>query len=165
MPDYKHIIDSLNLEPHPEGGYFRRTYQSTATTPIGPKNASRHLLTSIYYLLTRDSPIGHLHVNRSDILHFHQGGAPIRYILLSPTGELSHFILGNDIKAGQQLQALVPGGWWKASELLESECDYGLISEAVSPGFEYEDMRFVSKADIEEDYPNFLPELERLCRH
>jgi predicted cupin superfamily sugar epimerase len=165
MPNAKALISSLELEPHPEGGFFRRTYQSIAAAPIGPEGKSRRLLSSIFYLLSRDSPIGQLHVNRSDILHFHQGGAPIRYTLVSPSGELSQTILGSDLAKGRTLQLTVPGGWWKASELLEGEADFGLISEAVSPGFEYEDMHFVSKADIDEIHPNLLPELERLCRN
>ncbi|MCT6778171.1 cupin domain-containing protein, partial [Streptomyces sp. CS7] len=31
-------------------------------------------LTSIHYLLTRGSPVGHWHLNESDILHFHHHG-------------------------------------------------------------------------------------------
>ena len=164
MSDSQQLIESLDLAPHPEGGYFRRSYQSSVTADIGPQGATRHLLTSIYYLLTRDSSIGSLHVNRSDILHFYQGGAPIRYTFVSPEGKLAQTILGNDLSKGHQLQLLVPGGWWKASELLAGEFDYGLVSEAVSPGFEYEDMRFITKADIDKSYPNLLPALERFCR-
>ncbi|MBA1331613.1 cupin, partial [Candidatus Endoriftia persephone str. Guaymas] len=73
------IIDALGLEPHLEGGYFRRSYQSAGEiqTPNGP----RHRLTSIYYLLTDDAPVGHLHRNRSNILHYFHAGAPLRYTL------------------------------------------------------------------------------------
>ncbi|MCI5223062.1 MAG: cupin domain-containing protein [Candidatus Electrothrix sp. AR4] len=130
------IINLLGLEPHPaEGGYFRRTYESDLRCDT--ENGSRMLLTSIYYLLTKDSPVGCLCRNKSDIIHYHQLGVSIKYIIVSPDGVLSEKILGPNIKNGEMLQLLVPGGWWKASYLYEGE--YALISEAVSPGFEYAD--------------------------
>ena len=64
-------------------------------------------------------------------MHFYHGGAPIIYTLVSPTGELRQETLGANLNEGQLLQLLVPGGWWKASQLNSGE--YGLVSEAVSP--------------------------------
>ncbi|WNO09749.1 cupin domain-containing protein [Teredinibacter sp. KSP-S5-2] len=135
-------IQRLNLELHPlEGGYFKRTYESSRS--VG--NGERKLLTSIYYMLTEDSPIGYLHRNKSDILHFYHAGSPIKYLIVSPSGELDEKILGPDVSLGQEPQLLVKGGFWKASELCEGE--FGLISEAVSPGFEYADNELaISKA-------------------
>ncbi len=164
IPDALSTIEALQLTPHGEGGYFRRTYQSALNVELSPDRNERALLSSIYYLLSNDAPIGHLHVNRSDIIHFYHSGAPIRYTLVSPTGAFSQVILGNDLSKGQQPQLLAPGNWWKTSELLEGEADYGLISEAVSPAFEYEDMRFISKADVREAYPNLRSRLETFCR-
>ena len=57
------IIRLLNLQPHIEGGYFRRTY--TSAQQINNQSATRPLLSSIYYLLTKDNPIGHMHKNQS----------------------------------------------------------------------------------------------------
>lgn len=136
IPTTEQLIQSLDLQEHPlEGGFFRRTYQSSRefNTPTG----RRKLLTSIFYLLTTENPIGYFHSNRSDIVHYYHLGAPLEYTLISPEGEVSRFILGSDILRGQQLQLTVKGGWWKASRLLSGH--YGLISEAVAPGFEYED--------------------------
>ena len=49
--------------------------------------------------------------------------------------------MGPDVAAGQVLQLTVPGGVWKASEIPNNGVHgFGLISEAVSPGFEYADM-------------------------
>ena len=155
------IIDSLSLEPHPEGGYFRRTFTSKRTANLGPDDSGRPTLTCIYYLLTSDSPIGRLHVNRSDIVHFFHAGSPIEYRLVTPSGELKTAILGPDIDSGHQYQLHVPGGWWKASELTQG--DYGLISESVSPGFDYEDMRFVSTSEIEARFPDLESALRRFA--
>lgn len=162
MTSVQYLIETLDLTPHPEGGFFKRVYQSEQTASIGPSNSTRHLLTCIYYLLTDESSIGHLHVNRSDIMHFYHGGAPIIYTLVSPTGELRQETLGANLNEGQLLQLLVPGGWWKASQLNSGE--YGLVSEAVSPGFDPEDMRFINRSKIQSQFPRLSVPLSGLCR-
>ncbi|CAK8712092.1 DUF985 domain-containing protein [Candidatus Electrothrix laxa] len=151
------IITLLNLEPHPtEGGYFRRTYESDLR--YDTENGSRKILTSIYYMLTKDSPVGFLHKNKSDIIHFHQLGAPIKYMIVSPNGVLSEKILGPNIAHGETLQLLVPGGWWKASRICAG--DYALISEAVSPGFEYADNEIATEDQIQQFSPQLKPQLD-----
>lgn len=151
------IITLLGLEPHPaEGGYFRRTYESDLS--CSTESGSRMLLTSIYYLQTRDSPGGFLHRNKSDIIHYHHLGAPIKYTLVSPDGMLSEKILGPNINNGEMLQLLVPGGWWKASRICAGE--YALISEAVSPGFEYADNEIATEELIRKHFPDIQPTLD-----
>ena len=155
------IITLLGLEPHPtEGGYFRRTYESDQRCDT--ENGSRMLLTSIYYMLTQDSPGGFLHRNKSDIIHFHQLGASIKYTLVSPDGVLSEKVLGPDIAHGEALQLLVPGGWWKASRICAG--DYALISEAVSPGFEYADNEIATEELIQQLFPDIKPQLNEFIK-
>ena len=126
------LIKDLNLKQHIEGGYFARTYESD-------KYIDDHeLLTSIYYMLTNDSPVGHFHKNKSDIVHYFHLGSPIKYLTISPDGVLDTFTLGHNVSIGNKLQMTVHGGYWKASFLEIGE--FGLISEAVSPGFNYQDM-------------------------
>ncbi len=157
------IITLLNLEPHPtEGGYFRRTYQSDLS--CNTENGSRMLLTSIYYMLTKESPGGFLHRNKSDILHYHHLGASIKYTLVSPDGVLSEKILGSNIVNGEMLQLLVPSGWWKASRLCAGEVDYGLISEAVSPGFEYADNEIATEEQVLQLFPNIRSQLDQFIK-
>ena len=155
------LISLLELEPHPrEGGYFRRTYESSISAPVF--GGQRKLMTSIYYLLCRKSPIGYLHRNRVDIVHYFHLGAPCQYVLISPEGKVSTVILGPDLPAGQQLQLTVPGGYWKGSRLLHGE--YSLISEAVSPGFDYADNHLATAKDLQhlspEAFQGILPWLK-----
>ena len=146
------LITLLRLEPHPtEGGYFRRTYESKMH--LDCDYGRRLLLTSIYYLLTKERSVGFLHKNKSDILHYHHLGAPIRYTIVSPDGLLSEKVIGPDIKNGQMLQMLVPGGWWKASRICTGKYDYALISEAVAPGFEYADNEIATEALVRQKFP------------
>lgn len=150
------LIAALELEAHPEGGFFRRHYTSPRQT------GARAMMSCIYYLLTDSSPLGCLHRNRSDIVHFWQGGGALQYTLLTTNGELQQRELGPDLAAGQQLQLAVPGGWWKASQLLSGR--YGLISEAVCPGFDYRDHHFADADQIRQHYPQHWPTLQPLLR-
>ena len=153
----KQIIATLDLEPHPlEGGYFKRTYQSD--TKFQSKGGEKHLLSSIYYMLTSDSPIGYMHKNKSDIIHYHHLGESTTYHLVSPDGEYSQRRLGPDIAAGDELQLLVPGGYWKASHLASGE--YSLISEAVSPGFEYSDNELATAQGLSQAFPEVFEQIK-----
>lgn len=140
-PEARALIDALGLEPHVEGGYFRRTY--TAPGQVIPDEAGpRPTLTVIHYLLTAANPIGHLHRNRADIVHFHQAGGTLEYLLLDGAVALRRVRLGPGWSAGEQLQLTVPGGVWKATRLVAGP--YALISEAVTPGFVYADMELAT---------------------
>ena len=71
-------------------------------------------------------------------------------------------MLGPDLAAGQQLQLAVPGGVWKASHLPRG--DYGLISEAVAPGFEYEDMQLGEREALLRRFPQHRALIEAYTR-
>ncbi len=143
--DVEELVELLQLQPHVEGGFFRRTFEAGHRAKIDSGLGPRFTLTSIFYLLTEDARIGHWHKNQSDILHFFHLGEPITYYLIHPDGTLETVVLGPDPASGHELQLAVKGGTWKASHLEQGE--YGLISEAVAPGFEYSDME-LGKADF-----------------
>jgi uncharacterized protein len=161
-PDRDTVIRALGLEPHVEGGYFKRTFQADHRAPIDTPAGPRYTMTSIYYLLTSDSPTGHWHLNRSDILHFWHLGAPVEYFMIHPDGTLETAVLGPDLAAGQQLQLVVRGGVWKASHLAGG--DYGLISEAVAPGFEYLDMTLGKREALLAAFPRHAALIEAYTR-
>jgi predicted cupin superfamily sugar epimerase len=145
-------VARLGLELHPEGGYFKRIYTSPLTHAA--PHAQRPLATSIYYLLTREQPIGRLHRNRSDILHYFLDGGPLEYLLLGTDGALRRERLGG----GNARFLLVPGGCWKASHLVDG-ASHALIAEVVTPGFDYADHQFCAAADLRREHPQHLEAL------
>jgi len=155
------LIAALDLVAHVEGGYYRRSYESSASTssPAG----RRPLMTSIFYLLTRRQPLGRLHRNRADIVHYHQLGDPLEYWLLHDNGRLERRVLGSRLNRGERLQLTVPGGTWKASRLLAGPAGYGLISEAVAPGFDYADMELGDADALAAAFPAHAGFIRRLC--
>jgi hypothetical protein len=145
------LIKLLDLTEHIEGGYFIRTYQS----PLQTQNHA--LMSSIFYLLTDDQPIGYFHLNKSDVMHYFHLGSPIQYFIINPDGQLETYTLGPDITHGQRLQLLVKGDHWKASILENGE--FGLLSEAVSPGFEYQDMTIASPNIMKAQFPHLWEQI------
>ncbi|WP_433524362.1 cupin domain-containing protein [Nocardia pseudovaccinii] len=122
---------ALDLEPHPEGGWYRQTWRSAVEfTPEGYPG-SRASGTAIYFLLMpgeRSAP----HTVRSDeVWLWHRGGA----LVLDIGGE--EVVLGPDVEHGQVLQAVVPGGVSQAARPTGDE--YVLVSCVVAPGFDFAD--------------------------
>jgi predicted cupin superfamily sugar epimerase len=141
----------LDLEPHPEGGYFRRIY--TSAESIETPSGARPRATSIYYLLDRTQPCGRLHRNRSDVLHFLVDGGPVEYLLLAADGRLQRQRLGT--AAGEARFLPVAGGCWKASQLVD-DAVHALVAEVVTPGFDYSDHQFASEDQLRREHPQHL---------
>ena len=158
------VIRALSLEPRAEGGYFRRTYQADHRDMLETANGSRYLMTSIYYLLDEQSPVGQFHFNQADILHYFHLGDAIEYSLIHADGSLQTLVMGSDMLAGQRLQLHVPGGIWKASRLLDGPNGFGLISEAVSPGFDFADMEMGDRQKLVQQFPQHRTLIEKLTR-
>jgi uncharacterized protein len=153
-------IASLNLQKHPEGGYYAETDRASLLIPNpfkvsdgstgsgADKDSVRNASTTIFYLLTPKSPVGHFHRNKArtvHTLHFGRG----RYVLIHEDGQVETFIVGHDLARGEKLQWIVDGGKYKASYLLPDkgaeESKGGLlISETVVPGFEFSDHDFLT---------------------
>lgn len=157
------VIEGLGLEPHVEGGYFKETFRNEQRFQFG--NRDRSVLTSIYYLLTIDSPHGRFHLNQSDIMHYFQLGDPITYYLIHPGGELEIRTLGSDFSAGHELQFNVPAGVWKASQMhADGTHGFGLLGEAVAPGFEYDDMTLGLADEMLTQFPQHAELIKRLSK-
>ncbi len=155
------IIQQLNLSKHIEGGYFAETYRSLEEIRTNRQGEQRNLISSILYLLTDDSPIDYFHKNQSDIIHYFHGGSAITYLIIHPNGQLEKQKLGFNLAQGEVLQLLVKGGCWKAAVLEAGE--YGLLGEAVVPGFDYRDMQ-VTDQSLLKTFPELQAEIKPYIR-
>ncbi|MEP1382649.1 MAG: cupin domain-containing protein [Paraglaciecola sp.] len=159
------LVKALGLEGHVEGGYFKQTFKASHRPKISTDSGLRTLMTSIFYLLSAESPIGHFHMNQSDIMHYFHAGDPITYYLLHPDGTLETVIMGPDPTKGHKMQMMVKGGIWKASKIpTDEEYGYGLIGEAVAPGFEYEDMQLGETQKLLAEFPKHAELIKMLSR-
>lgn len=115
------IVEMLEMQPHPEGGYYKETFRDDAST-------------AIYYLLEAGD---HSHWHRvhgsSEIWH-HYAGGPLA-LTLSPNGhDAEAHRLGKNIDAGEKPQLVVPAGWWQTAESLGH---WTLVGCTVAPGFDF----------------------------
>lgn len=134
------IIEALNLQAHPEGGFYRETYRSKELIPreaLAHYPSHRHHSTAIYFLLTKGNYSAFHRVRQDELWHFHQGGT-IALQLLSPEGVHSEVRIGNDILGGEHPQFTVPGGYWFAGSIVD-DAEHALVSCTVAPGFDFSD--------------------------
>lgn len=127
----KDIIAKLDLQPHPEGGWYRETWRAPAA------DGERASATLIHFLL-ESGQSSHWHtVDAAEIWLWHAGN-PLNLGVSGPSsGEVENIILGGDIAAGQQAQVVIAPGHWQAARPLEGPFDFTLVSCVVSPGFEF----------------------------
>ena len=108
------IIQQLNLQSHPEGGYYAETYRSIQMI-TNNKAESRNISTAIYYLLNEKDK-SHFHRIHSDELWFFHQGEPIEMVLLQ--NEIAVTIaIGNNIENGELPQFLIPANTWFAAKI------------------------------------------------
>jgi predicted cupin superfamily sugar epimerase len=156
------IKSLLHLEPHPvEGGWFRRTYTSAGNVEL-PRGV-RAQGTAIYYLLEAGT-FSEMHVLDSDeIFHFYLGD-PIEMLQLYEDGSGSAvFTLGGDLRAGQNVQLVVPTGVWQGTRLVEGG-KVALLGCTVTPGFDFADYRGGSYAELAAKWPAEAERIKKLTR-
>lgn len=155
MNSVSDIIKRLQLQPHPEGGYFKETYRSQGIIPNDSLDQAysgdRNFSTAIYFLLTSDSFSAFHKINQDEIWHFYDG-SPIRLYMISPEGELSSQLIGSNLEQGELPQFVVPGGYWFSAEVVNSK-SYSLVGCTVSPGFSFEDFVMLPCEDLVKMFP------------
>ncbi len=150
--DAQQIITLLNLQPHPEGGYFRETYRAAETVADSGRSTPRNLSTCIYYLLTADT-FSCLHkVSSDELFHFYLGD-PIEMLQLLPDGSSRIVKIGSNLTAGEAPQLVIEKGTWQGSRLL-APGRLALIGATVAPGFDYQDYTEGSRAELIAQYPD-----------
>jgi predicted cupin superfamily sugar epimerase len=132
------IIKSLMLTPHPEGGYYRRTFktESIAGTegPKGPNGELRGYATAIYYL-SEGKHFSRWHKTDGDELWLWHAGAPLTLEIKDEDEGVVQLSLGPDLMRGEEPQRLAPKNTWQRAKSLG---DWTLVTCSVSPGFLFE---------------------------
>ncbi|MDB2368971.1 cupin domain-containing protein [Octadecabacter sp.] len=121
------IIATLNLTPHPEGGFYRQTWQAGD----GPRASG----TCIYFLLEAGKPSHWHHVDAVEIWHYYAGAPLLLKMAETAAGPQTVIRLGPDLVAGERPQGIVPMRWWQAAQ---TTGDWTLVGCTVSPGFQFD---------------------------
>lgn len=154
----------LDLQPHPEGGFYRPSYRAAdAVTPAGLPGrfgAARPVSTAIYFLL-RDRAVSRFHRLKSDELWHHYFGRPLCVHVIAPDGTYRCHRLGADLAAGMTPQLAVPHGAWFGAEV-EGAVGYALVGNTVAPGFDFDDFELADRAELVAAYPQHAALIRRL---
>lgn len=150
----KQWVEKLALIPHQEGGYYREMLRSEDM--IG----THVLYTSIYFLLTEESP-SHFHRLKSDEVWYYHVGDPLTIHMITPEGEYQEATLGLNVDKGEQLQFVVPKGTIFGSTVSRND-GFALVSCMVAPGFEYDEFELFDYETLVSQYPQYEAVIRRL---
>ena len=127
------LIETLRLEPHPEGGRFLRVY--TSTSQLLHNGALRPTTTAIHYLLCAGEISRWHRIDADEIWQHHEGDELELMLFDEVAGKLERHRLGRSDKAtNTQPLVGVPAGIWQAARPLG---DYALVGCSVAPGFDF----------------------------
>ena len=145
----KELIKQLELIPHPEGGYYRRVYESKEYCVTSYTDEKRPASTAIYYLLEEGDFSAFHRLKSDEIWHFYKGDA-MKIYSIDTAGNLRVDKLGADVEAGEQPMLIISSGTWFAAEPLGA---YSLVGCTVSPGFDFADFELAHASELGQKYP------------
>lgn len=123
------VVQLLNMQPHPEGGYFVETFRDELTDASG-----RAASTQIYFLLPEGILSRWHKVDAVETWHWYAGD-PLE-LSISEDGHTKQVLtLGNNLASGERPQGLVPRDAWQQARSLGA---WTLVGCTVAPGFRFE---------------------------
>ena len=159
-------INLLDLQPHPEGGYFMETYRSSgsiAAEALAPVfNGRRQFSTAIYFLLESGDYSAFHRIKSDECWHFYAGG-PLIVHMIHENGGYDFVLVGNNIRNGERFQFVVPAHTWFASEPAEGAA-FSLVGCTVAPGFDFQDFEMAKADTLALQFPAHSKLIRRLSR-
>jgi predicted cupin superfamily sugar epimerase len=122
------LIAALDLAPHPEGGWFRRTWVAPSDGIARPQGSA------ILYLLLEGEVSAPHRIDATELWHFYAGD-PLVLTREWADGREDVQVVGSDIAAGQSPQLVVEAGVWQSARPLGR---YSLVGATVTPAFTFE---------------------------
>ncbi len=119
------LIAALDLAPHPEGGWYRRTWTAPAAAGERPGGSA------IFYLLLEGELSASHRIDATEMWHFY-AGEPIELTTEGSNGRVERRLLGPDVAAGHSPQLVVEAGVWQSARPLGA---YALVGATVTPAF------------------------------
>ena len=126
IPRAQQLIDSLGLQPHPEGGWYRQVFKSAEKVTRHADAAERTALTTIYFLLVEGTYSRWHRVESDEVWHFYEGD-PLELTIRGSAPVV--------LDANHRVH-VVPAREWQTARPLGA---YALVGCTVGPGFEFED--------------------------
>ena len=150
------LIQLLNLQPHPEGGFYSRTYESndyiTSTDISRYQGEVRRACTSIYYLLNGNDFSAWHRLHSDEVWHYYKGSTVTIY-MINDKGVLTRQKLGDPTQEPDAVfQYCIPANTWFAADIIDKS-SFCLVGCTVSPGFEFDDFTLAKRDKLIEQFP------------
>jgi predicted cupin superfamily sugar epimerase len=166
-------VKSLEMNPHPEGGWYRETYRSLESVQVAGLptrfTGERSFCTAIYFLLEYPQFSGFHRIKSDEMWHFYEGSA-LNVFVIDLEGNFDVIKMGPDIEQGESFQAVVKAGCWFASQPAGDEDGsrngelFSLVGCTVSPGFDFKDFEMAKTEDLIKEYPQHAEWIKKYCR-
>lgn len=151
------LIRHYGLAPHPEGGWYARTYCSGGLIPESALpdgfRGGRPYSTAVLYLLEAGQKSLMHRIRQDELWHFYLGG-PLRLAAIKPDGDYDDVVLGSNPLKGQLVQFAVSAGSWFGAMPMPSSA-FSFVGCTVSPGFDFEDFELGRQEALCAEYPMY----------
>lgn len=152
-----HLISTLDLRPHPEGGYYREIFRSRLQVQPQDSRPARAALTTIYFLLTEGDVSRWHRVASDEVWHFYEGD-PLELLTVDAQSQQpEHYLLGA-VRSDARPVHVVPASVWQAAR---TTGDYTLVGCTVGPGFDFQDFQMLR--DVSGESARLKPHLGRFA--
>src|SRR4051812_36278447 len=139
------LIASLDLAPHPEGGYFREIYRSGVFVQPLDGRPQRAALTTIYFLLTAGQVSRWHRVGSDEAWHYLEGDALELFTADAGFEKVPRHVLGCVVEGVEPVH-VVSRNTWQAARTMGA---YTLLGCTVGPGFEFADFELLRDVPAE----------------
>src|SRR5262249_52886433 len=136
----KDLINERDLQPHPEGGYFREIFRSAHSVQPLDKRSTRSALTAIYFLLVKGQHSRWHRVASDEAWHFYEGD-PLEVYWIDGQDIVHQELLGRGTSNADPM-CVIPAGCWQAAKPLG---EYSFVGCTVAPGFDFQDFEMLSE--------------------
>jgi predicted cupin superfamily sugar epimerase len=158
----RQLIEQLQLQPHPEGGWYREVFRSESQVMPQDGRPARSALTSIYFLLEA-AQNSRWHRVLSDEVWVHLEGVPLELWTWDAADSRLHSAVLGPVSAATLPQHVVAAGLWQAAKPRAGDgAGHTLVACMVGPGFDFSDFRMMEPGGSEArriatDHPQLAP--------
>ena len=159
-------IEALQMQQHPEGGWYREVYRSTEAILHrclpARFNGDRAFSTAIYYMLNKTDFSAFHRIEQDELWHFYDGTSLTIHII-DAAGDYSTVKLGRDLALDEKPVAIVEAGSLFGATVNDTE-SYALVGCTVAPGFSFDDFEMPDREQLLDRYPQHRNIIEKLSQ-
>jgi uncharacterized protein len=158
-PRAAELVHTLQMQPHPEGGFYREVFRSDCQVQPEDTRPIRPALTTIDFLLGAGQFSAWHRVASDEVWHLLEGG-PLRLWLATPALDAFTHVDLQTASATHTPRHVVPAHWWQAAEPIG---EFAYVGATVGPGFDFADFDFGREhAGMTSALDRLVPTLRRL---